>query len=69
MCPNCNKKSFCGCKSCKPRKRMSPIRNQKFVNGDFIKCPYCRVVDHVDEWLNAEIGIDFSRFYGKNFEY
>lgn len=60
MCPNCNKNSLCGCKSCKSRNKgkIKGLRTQKFVNdpeGDsLIKCPYCRVKLHLDVWLDHE---------------
>lgn len=54
MCPNCNKKSYCGCKSCKSRKGLLSIRSNKFNNGDFIKCPYCRKNMHIDSWLEED---------------
>lgn len=56
MCPNCNKKSRCGCGSCRPRYkgRMSPLRPY-IPKGDFIKCPYCRVESSCDKWLDKEM--------------
>lgn len=47
-CPKCNKKSRCGCKSCKsrvkfPSSRASGLRNHPEHKGiGLIKCPYCR---------------------------
>lgn len=50
MCPNCNKHSRCGCKSCEKREgKYEPIRPHK-LKGDFIICPYCRVKFHYDTW-------------------
>lgn len=49
-CPNCNKESACGCNSC--RKNKIDIKRFYFVNGDFIKCPHCGSIKHVEEWEN-----------------
>jgi hypothetical protein len=57
MCPNCNKESLCSCRSCKQRRSgtMPRIRTHSFKsNPDGIKCPYCRVTRHPDQWLDAE---------------
>lgn len=60
MCPNCNKFSLCGCKSCKSRNkgRVGRKRTQKFINlpnsDSLIQCPYCRVKMHPDAWLDQE---------------
>jgi len=54
MCPSCKRNSRCGCRSCKTPKKISSLRAFTFINGDFIKCPYCRKTAHVDAWANEE---------------
>jgi hypothetical protein len=57
MCPNCGKFSLCGCGSCSHgRKGSLPrLRTQSYKSEpDGIKCPYCRVTLHPDQWLDAE---------------
>lgn len=49
-CPKCNASHYCGCKSCKDRKGLDKRRSYKFMNGDFVKCAYCREVFHCDFW-------------------
>jgi len=53
-CPKCHRAHYCGCGSCKPRKGMDDRRSFKFVNGDFIKCAYCRKVLFADVWEQYE---------------
>lgn len=48
-CQNCKKYSACGCKSCHKRKGMQNIRTEN-MNGEVIKCPYCRVTMSIDSW-------------------
>lgn len=52
-CPKCDKRSTCGCKSCRKRKKMSKLRVYK-LSGDLIGCPYCRTLMHCDSWLDSE---------------
>ena len=49
MCPNCKKNSYCGCGSCRGRKRMKGIRTQK-LKDETVKCPYCRKEFSIDGW-------------------
>lgn len=50
-CPSCKKSCKCGCKSCRDRDKDDSIRFD-FVDGDFIKCPHCKIVLHADQWLD-----------------
>lgn len=52
-CPTCNKYSVCFCKSCKKRRNMPRFRAEK-SKGDYIKCPYCKVLIHSDTLLDLE---------------
>ena len=52
-CPNCNKISVCFCKSCKARRNMPRFRTEK-AKGNYVMCPYCKVVFHSDAILDLE---------------
>lgn len=59
-CPNCNKQSRCGCKSCKSRVKFPSKRACKLKNLPenksicILKCPYCRKGYSVDYLLDLE---------------
>ena len=43
-CPNCKKKSRCGCNSCKSRVKY-PVNRAEKITGHHLgvmQCPYCR---------------------------
>ncbi|AGO47567.1 hypothetical protein Phi17218_034 [Cellulophaga phage phi17:2_18] len=43
-CPNCNKNSRCGCRSCKARVKYPSNRAYKVtgIHEGIVQCPYCR---------------------------
>jgi len=48
FCPNCNKETSCGCKSCE---KLPHEHLQHILHGDLITCPYCKITDHSDQSL------------------
>lgn len=52
-CPACNKHSVCFCKSCKERRNMPRFRTEK-AKGNYVMCPYCKVVFHFDALESLE---------------
>ncbi len=52
-CPNCGRVSVCPCESCRNQRRVYNVTKFKefeWIDGEFVKCPYCGFKEHIDYW-------------------